>query len=284
MLWQSIFAGFTEGWIYILVALGLALCFSIMRILQFAHGEIYMLGAYVAFYLISAAHMNFFVALIISGLALGLLGIILERVMFRRLRGNMETALLAAIGLTLIFQTLGAILFTSYTKYILVPNILSGVLVLWGARLPWIRVAIAIIGLVLVLILILIVRKTKIGHAMEAISQNAEAAALQGININPITAITLGISCALAAIAGTLMGTLLPLSPYMGTFAITKAIGVIILAGIGSIPGVIAGGLILGLVDGVVPLYTDPTIATIISFSIIILILLFKPEGLFGHE
>jgi branched-chain amino acid transport system permease protein len=284
MLWQSIFAGFTEGWIYVLVALGLALCFSIMRILQFAHGEIYMLGAYVAFYLISGAHVNFFAALVISGLALGVLGIILERIMFRRLRGNMEPALLAAIGLTLIFQTLGAILFTSYTKYILVPNMLSGVLVLWGVRLPWIRLVIAIIGLVLVLILILVINKTKIGHAMVAISQNAEAASLQGIDVNPISAVTLGISCFMAAIAGTLMGSVLPMSPFMGTFAITKAIGVIILAGIGSIPGVIAGGLILGLVDGVVPLYTDPTIATIISFSIIILILLFKPEGLFGHE
>jgi len=284
MFWQGLLAGFAEAWIYILVALGLALCFSIMRILQFAHGEIYMLGAYVVYYVLFGTHVNYFAALIISGLTLGVLGIILERIMFRRLRGNMEPALLAAIGLTLIFQTIGAILFTSYTKYIPVPGIFSGVLVLGTVKLPWIRLGIGIIGLVLVLILILVIRFTKAGRAMVAISQNAEAAELQGINVNPISAITLGIASALAAIAGGLMGTMLPLSPYMGTFAITKAIGVIIIAGIGSIPGVIVGGLILGLVDGIVPLYIDPTIADIIGFGIVILILLIKPEGLFGHE
>lgn len=284
MLWQGIVVGLTEGWIYILIALGLALCFSIMGILQFAHGEIYMLGAYLVYYLLFSAHINYFADLLLSGLAIGILGIILERIMFRRLRGNMEPALLAAIGLTLVFQTVGVILFTSYTKYIPVPNILSGVFVLWGARLPWIRLGIGMIGLLLVILTLLVIYKTKIGHAMVAISQNPEAASLQGIDVNPISAITLGIASLLAAIAGGLMGTLLPMSPYMGTFAITKAISVVILGGIGSIPGVIIGGLILGLVDGVVPLYTDPTIATIIGFSIIILILLFKPEGLLGHE
>ena len=119
---------------------------------------------------------------------------------------------------------------------------------------------------------------------MIAISQDSDAAGLQGINVNPISGITLGIGSALAAIAGGLMGTLLPLSPYMGSFAITKAIGVIIIAGLGSIPGVIVGGLILGLIDGIVPLYADPTIATIAGFSIIILILLIRPQGLFGHD
>jgi branched-chain amino acid transport system permease protein len=283
MLWQGVFVGFTEGWIYILVALGLALCFSIMRVLQFAHGEIYMLGAYIVYYLISAK-VNYFVALVIAAIAMFILGFVLERIMFRRLRGNMEPALLAAIGLTLIFQTSGAILFTSYTKYIPVPGILSGVATLWGAHLAWLRIGMAIIGLVLVLALVAVIRYTKVGRAMVAISQDPEAAGLQGINVNPISGITLGMGSALAAVAGGLMGVLLPMSPYMGSFAITKAIGVIILAGIGSIPGVIVGGLILGLVDGVVPLYADPTIATIVGFGLIILILLFRPQGLFGHD
>jgi branched-chain amino acid transport system permease protein len=284
MLWQGIFSGFTEGWIYILVALGLALCFSIMRILQFAHGEIYMLGAYVMYYLFSEAGLNYFVALILSALALGVLGLILERIMFRRFRRNMEPALLGAIGLTLIFQTFGSIFFTSYTKYIIVPESLTGIVVFFGVRLPWIRLTIAIIGLVLVFALLLVIRKTKVGHAMEAISQDAEAASLQGINVNPISAITLAISCSLAAVAGGLMGSLFSLSPMMGSFAITKAIGVIILAGLGSIPGVIVAGLVLGLVDGVVPLYADPTVATMIGFILIIFILLVRPQGLFGHE
>ena len=114
------------------------------------------------------------------------------------------------------------------------------------------------------------IRKTKVGKAMLAISHDAEAAALQGINVNRISAISMGIGCALAAVAGGLMGSLLQLAPYMGTFAMTKGIAVIIL-GDRSIPGAVIGGLILGLVDGLAPLFTSGTIAAIIGFSVIVL-------------
>jgi branched-chain amino acid transport system permease protein len=284
MLWQGVFTGFTEGWMYILVAMGLALCFSVMRILQFAHGEIYMIGAYIEYYLFSEAGMNFFVALIIAALSLAVVGLILERVMFRRLRSNMEPALLGAIGITIILQTFGSIAFTSYVKVIPVPVSLDGVITFFGTRLPVMRLTIAAIGIVLVVALILVIRLTKVGNAMEAIAQDSESASLQGINVNPISGITLGISSALAAVAGGLMATLLPMSPYMGSFAISKAICVIILAGVGSIPGIIIAGLILGLVDGVLPLYADPTIATIVGFALIIIILIVRPQGLLGKQ
>jgi branched-chain amino acid transport system permease protein len=284
MLEQGIFVGLTGGLVYILIALGLALVFSIMRILQFAHGEIYMLGAYVVYYVYVSAGVNFFVALLISALTLSVLGIILERVMFRRFRGQLDLALLASIGLTLVFQTFGVIFFTTYTKFLPVPDILTGALVLRGVSLPLVRVAMGGIGLVLVLVLVFVIRTTKVGNAMVAISQDAESAALQGINVNRISSISMGIGCALAAIAGGLMGTILQLSPAMGGFAITKAIAVVILGGLGSIPGVIVGGMILGMVDGVVPLYASPTIASIAGFGIIILILLVRPRGLFGHD
>jgi len=284
MLLQGVYNGLSAACVYVLVALGLALVFSIMRILQFAHGEIYMLGAYIVYYLYSEYRLNYFVALIGAGLALGVLGILLERYMFRRLRGNMEPALLAAIGLSLIFQNAAVILFSSYNKWIEIPSMLSGVVMLVGASISWLRLSIGIIGLILVIALVLVIRLTKVGHAMVAISQDAESAALQGINVNRISAISMAIGCALAAIAGGLMGTLLGLSPYMGTFALTKAIAVIILGGIGSIPGAILGGFIIGLLDGLVPLYANSTIAAIVGFSFIILILLLRPKGLFGHD
>ena len=268
--------------IYILVALGLTLLFSILGILNFAHGEIYMLGAYVVYYACVGAHINFFWSLLLSAFALGILGILLERFVFRRIRGDMEPAVLAAIGLTVLLQTVAVIAFGTYLKYI--PSIFPGILKLGGLRLSKDRLLVMGIALVFTTALLLVINKTKIGKAMLAISHDAEAAALQGINVNRISALTMGIGCALAAVAGGLMGSLLQLAPYMGTFAMTKGIAVIILGGIGSVPGAVIGGFILGLVDGLAPLFTSGTIAAIIGFSVIVLILLIKPKGLLGHD
>ena len=129
---QGIFSGLASGWIYILVALGLALVFSILGILQFAHGELYMLGAYVVYYASVVAHIPFLLALLIAALTMGIAGMILERVMFRRIRGEMEPAILAAIGLTLLFQTVAVIAFGGYTKFI--PSVFPGVIRLRGCQ------------------------------------------------------------------------------------------------------------------------------------------------------
>lgn len=281
-LYQGIFNGLASGLIYILVALGLTLLFSILGILNFAHGEIYMLGAYVVYYACVGAHINFFWSLLLSAFALGIFGILLERSVFRRIRGDMEPAVLACIGLTVLLQTVAVIAFGTYLKYI--PSIFPGILKLGGLRLSKDRLLVMGIALVFTTALLLVINKTKIGKAMLAISHDAEAAALQGINVNRISALTMGIGCALAAVAGGLMGSLLQLAPYMGTFAMTKGIAVIILGGIGSVPGAVIGGFILGLVDGLAPLFTSGTIAAIIGFSVIVLILLIKPKGLLGHD
>lgn len=280
-LYQGIFNGLASGLIYILVALGLTLLFSIMGILNFAHGEIYMLGAYVVYYACVVYHINFFWSLLISAFALGVLGMLLERFMFRPIRGDLEPAVLACIGLTVLLQTLAVIVFGTYLKYI--PSILPGVLKLGGLRLSKERLLVMGIALIFTIALILVIHKTKVGKAMLAISHDPEAAALQGINVNRISSLTMGIGCALAAIAGGLMGSLLQLAPYMGTFAMTKGIAVIILGGIGSVPGAVIGGFLLGLVDGLVPLFTSATIAAIVGFSVIVLLLLIKPKGLLGH-
>ncbi|MGD0662721.1 MAG: branched-chain amino acid ABC transporter permease [Syntrophorhabdales bacterium] len=281
-LYQGIFNGLASGLIYILVALGLTLLFSIMGILNFAHGEIYMLGAYVVYYACVGAHINFFWSLLLSAFALGIFGILLERSVFRRIRGDMEPAVLACIGLTVLLQTVAVIAFGTYLKYI--PSIFPGILKLGGLRLSKDRLLVMGIALVFTSALLFVISKTKTGKAMLAISHDAEAAALQGINVNRISALTMGIGCALAAVAGGLMGSLLQLAPYMGTFAMTKGIAVIILGGIGSVPGAVIGGFILGLVDGLAPLFTSGTIAAIIGFSVIVLILLIKPKGLLGHD
>jgi branched-chain amino acid transport system permease protein len=253
-----------------------------MRIVQLAHGEIYMLGAHAVYYVCVILGINVFVSFVISATALSLLGIIIERFLFRRFRGQLEPSIIVAIGLILLFQTFAVVAFGSSEKNI--PRLIPGILTVEGIRLSWDRVLAVLIGAGLMSVLAFFVKGTKIGQAMVAISQDTDAAALQGINVNRISSITMAIGCALAAIAGGLMGSIFSVEPFMGSFAISKGLAVIILGGLGSIAGAVAGGLILGLIDGVVPLYYSTTVAHIVGFASIVIILIIKPKGLMGRE
>jgi branched-chain amino acid transport system permease protein len=281
-LGQSLLNGLVAGWIYVLVALGLMLIFSILGIVQLAHGEVYMLGAYGTYYFFSLYGLNFWLALLISSLLTGVLGLILERVFFRPFHGQFEPSLIVAMGLMLLLQTAAVVAFGGYNQTM--PSIIPGVLVIWGIRLSIDRLLAILTGIILVSALFLLIKRTKIGQAMLAVSQDMHAAALQGIDVNRISAIAMAIGSALAAVAGSLIACILSITPFMGTFAISKGIAVIILGGLGSIPGAVAGGLILGLIDGLVPPLLSTTIAAMIGFVVIIILLLLRPRGLFGHE
>ena len=282
ILAQSTLNGLMSGGIYILVALGLTLVLSIVGIVQLAHGEIYMLGAYGVYYLCVSAGLNFFLALLISAVLVGGLGIVLERFFFRPFRGQLERTLIVAIGLILLLQN--AVLVTAGGVPRASPNPVSGVLSISGVIVSWERLAVIIVGLLLVSGLFLLIQRYKIGQAMMAISQDREAAALQGINIDHISSKAMFLGCALAAVAGGLVGALFSVTPVMGGFALMKGIAVIILGGLGSITGAVIGGLIIGLVDGIVPTLLTTHMANMIGFGIIILVLLFKPQGIMGHE
>ena len=279
---QGIFNGLVMGWIYVLVALGLTIVFSIMGIVQFAHGEIYMLGAYCTYWIAVVLGLNVFVALLLAALLMALAGIILEKLLFRRFRGQIEGSIIIAIGLILLLQTIAAIGFGTQDKWI--PTMIPGVLDIGNIKIPWERALSVIIGMILVLVLFLFIRGTKMGQAMIATSQDVEAATLQGINVNRVSMVSMAIGCALAAIAGGLMGAIFGVQPVMGSYAMEKGIAVIILGGLGSIWGAVIGGLLLGLIDGLVPLGANTTVASIIGFSIIVLILIVKPQGFLGHE
>ena len=276
-IWQGIFNGLVMGWIYVLVALGLTIVFSIMGIVQFAHGEVYMLGAYCTYWIAVVLGLNVFVALFLAALVMGVVGIILERLLFRRFRGQIEGSIIVAIGLILLMQTIAAIGFGTQDKWI--PTMIPGVLNIGNIKIPWERALSVIIGMILVLVLFLFIRGTKMGQAMIATSQDIEAATLQGIDVNRVSMVSMAIGCALAAIAGGLMGAIFGVQPVMGSYAMEKGIAVIILGGLGSIWGAVIGGLLLGLIDGLVPLGSNTTVASIIGFSIIVLILIVKPPG-----
>jgi len=282
MLWQGIANGLSAGWIYVLVALGLTLVFSIVRIVQLAHGEMYMLGAFAVYYACVILGINIILSFVLSALALSLVGMMIERFFFRRFKGAIEPSVIVAIGLIILLQTVAVVAFGSNEKNI--PRLITGVAIGWGVRISWDRVLVLFIGGGLVLALYTFIRHTKLGMAMVAISQDREAAALQGINVNRISSVAMAIGCALAAVAGGLMGSIFSVEPFMGSFAISKVLAVIILGGLGSIPGAVIGGLALGLIDGVVPLYYSITTANIFGFISIIIILIIRPKGLMGNE
>jgi branched-chain amino acid transport system permease protein len=193
-----------------------------------------------------------------------------------------EGAIISTIALILILQT--AVVAIAGVGYKDIPSPIQGILVVLGARLSWERLITILAGMVLVSALLIFIKKTMIGQAMVAVSENREVAALQGINVNLVSSVAMFLGCGLAAAAGALTGAIFDLSPYMGGFALMKGIAVIIMGGLGSIPGAIIGGLILGLVDGVVTPLLSVQMASIIGLAVIILVLLFRPQGLFGHE
>ena len=209
-------------------------------------------------------------------------GHIARAVLFRPFRNRFEPSIIIAVGLMLALQQIAVVGFGTDTK--VAPSIIPGVLVVSGITLSWDRLLAICIGIVLILILFLLIQRTRIGQAMVAMAQDPFAASLQGIDVNRISALSMFIGCALAGIAGALMGRLFGTQPFMGTTAITAGIAVIILGGLGSISGAVAGGLILGMIDGIVPVLLDSTLATIFGFALIIIILIFRPKGLLGHD
>jgi branched-chain amino acid transport system permease protein len=279
---QSLLNGLALAGIYILIALGLTLVLSIMGIVQVSHGEIYMIGAYSTYFLIAGLGFSFLPAVIIATLFVGGLGIVLERFCFRPFRGLPDRAFTVSIALILILQNVVLCIAGGNPKTYFSP--FTGVLRVLGIAIAWKRLIIVLIGLCLLVALFIFIKFTRTGQAMLAISQEREGAALQGMNIDRISAVAMFLGCGLAAIAGALIGSLFSISPTMGSFALMKGIAVIILGGLGSISGAVVGGVILGLIDGVLPAYTTTHVAGLIGFAAIIMILLFRPQGIWGHE
>lgn len=268
--------------IYILVALGFALLLTVLGILNFAHTAIYMVGGYICYQLAVVVGINQWTSLLISMITVGLLGLFIERVFFRPFLKDMNRIVVVTLALIIILQATINVTVGSYIRRI--PSFVPGVLKFSNVSVSGDRLATFVIGGVLLLAVILFIRKTKTGLQMLAISQDSDGAALQGIKTHRIFAVTTAIGCALAAVAGSLMGAVLSLSPFMGDIMLVKAIEIVILAGIGSIGGVLIGGLILGSLDATLPLFISGSATDLTGLCIIIILLLIRPQGLFGRE
>ncbi|MGZ3568808.1 MAG: branched-chain amino acid ABC transporter permease [Thermodesulfobacteriota bacterium] len=285
LLLQGGLNGVMLGLNYGLIALGLSLIFGIMGIVNFAHGEMYMLGGYVAYYLVGRFRINFLATMIAGVAIVGLLGALIEKILFRPLTTRPKealTSLIAAVGLAWVLQMLAVICFGELDRN--VPSAFKGIIHMGGVVITKERLAAIIIALVLVSVLTLFLMKTTIGMAIRAVAQDKEAAALQGIQVSRINSLAFGIGCALAGAAGVLMAPIFCVSPFLGGEVILKAFLVVILGGMGSIPGAMLGGLVLGFIESFGSLFfTVPTVNAI-TFVLIIIILIVRPQGLLGHE
>jgi branched-chain amino acid transport system permease protein len=281
LLLQSAIIGVSIGSIYILMALGLTLMFGMMHIINFAHGAVYMLGAFVIYYVFFQAGVPYFAAFVVAMILLGAFGYLVERTVYRPIKGGVEPTLVALLALTTFLQAAGYPVFGQLDKH--VPPVFQGTRNVFGVMISVERLMIIPVAAGLVIGLYLFINRTRLGAAMRAIEQDKEAAALQGVNVNVVNGLAFGIGFALAAAAGALMAPIFKLDPMMGEQPLLKAFIIIILGGLGSIPGAILGGLMLGLIDSIVATALGAEPAFLLSFVFVIALLLWKPAGLFGH-
>ena len=279
---QSFVNGLALGWIYILIAMGLSLVFGTMRILQVAHGEVYMLGAY-AVYFFSVTHGLSFIVAMPLAMAIGLLlGLILEKFFFRPFGGELFTTIMIGLGLMIVLQAGVTVGFGVTPKSI--PSFAPQPVEVLGVMLGTDRLIAVGVSMSMVLLLYFFLKRSKYGQALTAAAQHREASLLMGINPTHMSMMAMAIGSALAAIAGGLMGAIFPINPVMGGMALMKGLIIIILGGMGSLLGVVVGGLILGFIDGIAPVLSGPAAAAIAPLFIVTIILVLRPQGLFGRE
>ena len=283
-LLQVLIWGLTAGCIYILMAVGLNMIFGVMKVVNFAHGEVMMVGAFASYWLWTLSNLNPYIVMFLSMLLVGGFGIIIERFGFRKVMGTGKlNEIFLSLGLIYILQSAAVKLWTDDVRKIESPygsmTLDLGMLNITYDRL----IAIALTALILIC-LHLFLTKTDLGRALRATSQNHEAAMLMGVDVNRIYMLSFGIGAALAAAAGTVNAILSPFTPYMGTIPGIMAFVVIIIGGLGSIPGAIVGGLLLGLVQNFTIFYFGGAWKEAVAFIMLIIVLIFKPTGLFGER
>jgi len=273
--------GLTSSLVYILMALGFTLIFGIMRIVNFAHGELYMIAAFLVYVLAGSLGWNYYLVVILAAVTVGLFGAALERVLFRPFIGRELNGMIMALAVSITLQAAAFILFGPEDHSVERP--VSGVIQMGTVMVPRDRLAVGLIALFILGLFYLFMRYTKAGLAMRAVVQDEEIASIHGVRPRIIYPLAFGLGGVLAGFAGALMAPIYTIYPYMGAQPMLKAFIVVILGGLGSIPGAVLGGVVLGLAESVFATLINSTVATMVSFAIVVVILLIKPTGLLGR-
>ncbi len=282
---QFLVGGISLGSIYGLIALGYTMVYGIAKMLNFAHGDVLMVGGFAAYTVFSTLGMHPAIAVIASIVVCTVLGIVIEKVAYKPLRNASSlSVLITAIGVSYLLQNLALLIFGSNSRQFksVIPayTLNAGSVVITGETIVTI-----IVSLIIIVVLNYFIKKTKTGIAMLAVSEDKGAAQLMGINVNRTISITFAIGSALAAVAGVLLCSAYPqISAYTGQMPGIKAFTAAVFGGIGSIPGAMIGGILLGVIENLSKAYISPQLADAIVFAVLIVVLLVKPSGILGKN
>ncbi len=283
---QQLVNGISLGSIYALIALGYTMVYGIVKLINFAHGDVFMVGSFVGFYAITVMELSFIPALLISMATCAIFGVLIERIAYKPLRNATRiAALITAIGVSLLIEN-GLIYIRGAQPEAYPNNVLPmDKLDIFGVSISSQSILILSVSIILMIILQFVVHKTKIGKAMRAVSFDSEAAKLMGINVNNTISATFAIGSALAGAAGVIFGIYyIKIEPLMGVLPGLKAFVAAVLGGIGIIPGAMVGGLLLGVIEALVSAAGYSLWRDGVAFVVLILILIFLPQGLFGKN
>ena len=275
--------GISLGSIYAIIALGYTMVYGIAKMLNFAHGDVIMIGCYVVFMTMSGMNMNPLLSVILAVVVCTVLGVIIEKVAYKPLRKASPLAvLITAIGVSYLLQNIALLIFGADTKSF------SSVVPLQNIKIGGITITGVLACIVIMIGLMIFIKKTKAGQAMLAVSEDKDAAQLMGVNVNGTISLTFAIGSGLAAIAGVLLCSAYPtLTPYTGSMPGIKAFTAAVFGGIGSIPGAFIGGILLGIIEILGKAYISSQLSDAIVFAVLIIVLLVKPTGILGkpiHE
>lgn len=277
--------GISLGSIYAIIALGYTMVYGIAKMLNFAHGDVIMIGCYVVFMTMSGMNMNPLLSVILAVVVCTVLGVIIEKVAYKPLRKASPLAvLITAIGVSYLLQNIALLIFgadtKSFSSVVPLQNIKIGGITITGVTV------VAVLACIVIMIgLMIFIKKTKAGQAMLAVSEDKDAAQLMGVNVNGTISLTFAIGSGLAAIAGVLLCSAYPtLTPYTGAMPGIKAFTAAVFGGIGSIPGAMIGGILLGIIEIFSKAYISTQLSDAIVFAVLIVVLIVKPDGLLGKH
>ena len=281
-LGQTILNGLMTSSFYALIAVGLSLVFGVMHIVNFAHGEFYMLGAYAVWILFAKMHWPFFAAVGAGIVIVGLLGGVSERLVFRHARGKVLSGFIMSVGMVFILQVL-VVKIWGLGKMKPVPAAYPQVLDLWGVSTSWQRFIVVPATVLLLGALWFFLERFRLGRALRASALNPQAAALQGISPKKCAAVAMILGSAMAGAAGALMAPIMSVHPYMGHAVVWTAFVVVIVGGPGNIKGSILAALLFGFLTTVITTLLDSTIAGLVNALVMLILLAIRPEGVAGH-
>lgn len=267
---------------YILASLGFAFIFNMLGSVNLAHGAFYMAAAYITYYLCAKAGLNNWVAMLLSTVVMAAVGVVMERCVFRPFMKEFNRVVMVSVALMTMLQQIAV--FISGSQTISIPKYAEGSVDLGFMMLTNEKIITFAVGIILLIITLIIVYRTKLGMQMEAISQDRLGAALQGIKVNKVSMIVCALGFALAAVAGSMMGAYQQVSSNMGDNINVRILMLVMLAGAGSMNGILITGTLMAVLDSVCPIIWDSYTASSIACSAVVVLLLIKPKGFFGHD